>query len=299
VADYLRNASACLAAVRAGAPNAPLEGADLSGAPNWVLAYAKQESGQLAMLGQHFYAAGCVRNYAGQTALQADANLLSPALAAHEVANFKWLVAYAKIAKARPFMSETNSICSGGLAGVSNSYAAALWAIDYMLLGAETGVYGMNFHDRFVTYCTPYSPVCPVPGPRNEFAAEPIYYGMLFTHLLGTGHLLPVTVQAPTGDYVPAFALKPATGGGVRLIVENLNDWYTSVTLSVGGHASSASVLHLTAPALTATSGVKIQGAEVGTNGKIKPGAPTVIQCSSGKCQLTLTPYTAVLVTIP
>lgn len=158
----------------------------------------------------------------------------------------------------------------------------------------------MNFHDRFVTYCTPYSPLCPVPGLRDEFAAEPIYYGMLFTHLLGTGNLLPVTVSTGSAsDRVTAFALKPATGGGVRFMVENLTDRGTNVTLSVGGHATSASVLHLTAPGLTATSGVRIQGAKVGANGKIKPGAPTVIQCSPGKCQLSITPYTAVLVTIP
>jgi hypothetical protein len=262
------------------------------------LAYARQESGQLAILGEHFYVAGCVHNYQGKTALQADATLLSAAKAAYEVKNFQWLVSYAKIAKALPFMSETNSICSGGLAGVSNSYAAALWAVNYMLLGAESGVYGMNFHDRFVTYCTPYSPICPVPGER-EFAAEPLYYGMLFTHMLGTGSLLPVTVTTSTGDYVPAFALKPATGGGLRLMVENLSDGYTSVTFSAGGHASSATVLHLTAPALTATSGVTIQGAAVGADGTLRPGAPTVIPCSQGKCQLTLTPYTAALVNIP
>jgi hypothetical protein len=299
VAEYLKDAAACLSAVRAEAPSAPLEGADLTGAPTWLLAYANQESGRLAYLGQHFYVAGCVKDYAGQTALQADAKLLSPALVTHEVSNFKWLVADAKVARARPIMSETNSICSGGLAGVSNSYAAALWAIDYMLTGAENGVYGMDFHDRFTANCTPYSPLCPVPGRPGEFTAEPLYYGMLFTHLLGTGNLLPVAVRVPsTSDNVTAFALKPATGG-LRLIVENLTGQQTSLTLSVGGQATSASVLHLTAPGLTATSGVKIQGAAVGTSGTIKPGPPTGIKCSSGRCQLALTPYTAALVTIP
>ena len=299
VAEYLKDAAACLAAVRADAPSAPLEGADLTGAASWLLAYANQESGHLAYLGQHLYIAGCVKDYAGQTALQADAKLLSPALVTRAVSNFKWVVADAKIARARPIMSETNSICSGGLAGVSNSYAAALWAIDYMLTGAENGVYGMNFHDRFTASCTPYSPLCPVPGQPGEFTAEPLYYGMLFAHLLGTGSLLPVAVRVPsTSDNVTAFALKPATGG-LRLIVENLTGQHTSLTLSVGGRATSASVLHLTAPGLTATSGVRIQGAAVGASGTIKPGPPTVIKCSAGKCQLTLTPHTAVLVAIP
>jgi hypothetical protein len=297
LADYLRDAAACLAAVRSGAPNAPLEGADLTGAPGWLLAYAKQESGRLAFLGQHLYAAGCVANYRGQTARQAAAKLLSPALVAHEVSSFSWLVTDAKIARAWPIISETSNICSGGLAGVSNTYAAALWAIDYMLTGAEHGVRGMNFHDRFLTTCTPYSPLCPASGRPSEFAAEPIYYGMLFTHLLGPGDLLPVTVRASVAaGNVTAFALRPASGDGVRLMVENLTGRVAGITLILGGCLNSARILHLTAPGLTARTEVRIQGAEIGTDGMIKPAAPTVIRCPSARCQLRLAPYTAVLV---
>jgi hypothetical protein len=300
-ADYLRDDATCLAVVRAGAPSAPLEGADLTGSPDWLLAYAQQEAGKIALLGEHFYAAGCTRDYAGQTSLQADATLLSPAMAAHEVANFAWLVSYARVARARPIMSETNSICGGGLPGVSNSYAAALWAVDYMLGGAKDGVDGLNFHDAFTDGCAAYSPLCPMPGRPDEFTAEPLYYGMLFTHLLGSGSLLPVTVQTdPKGGNVTAFALRPATGAGVRLIVENLTSAITTVRLTPGGAANSATAVFLAAAGgLTATSGVEIQGATVSTNGTINPGPPTSITCSSGNCPLTLPPYTAALVTIP
>ncbi len=301
-ADYLQEAPVCLAAIRAGAPSAPLEGADLTGAKNWLADYATQESGQIAWVGQHLYAAGCTGNYAGESALQADARLLSPQTLAEEVFTFKFMVADAKIAGARPLMSETNSICGGGLAGVSDSYASALWAIDYMLTGAEYGLYGMNFHDRFLTNCTPYSPLCPVAaaGKPVEYTARPIYYGMLFTHLLGTGNLLPVTVSAnPRNGFIAAFALKPVTGRGLRLIIENVSNMGANVTLSAGGKPTAATVLHLTAPGLTATSGVRIQGAQVAPNGTIKPAAPTAIRCSSGKCPLAIPPYTADLVTIP
>jgi hypothetical protein len=295
VGSYLKDAAACLAAIRAGAPAAPLEGADLTGAPQWLASYVKQESGKVAWLGQHLYQAGCRQDYAGQTALQADAKLLSPSLTAREVSNFKWLVADAKIAKARPIMSETNSICSGGLAGVSDSFAAALWVIDYMLTGAENGVYGMNIHDRFTANCTPYSPLCPKIDRPDEYTAQPIYYGMLFTHLLGTGHLLPVTVRSG-GRNVTAFALRPVTGG-LRFMVEDLTPASTKVTLSAGRAARFMAVQYLTAPSLTATAGVTIQGAAVGPDGTIGPGAPTVLTCSGG-CRLTLPPYTAALVTL-
>jgi hypothetical protein len=301
-ADYLQDAAACLAAVRAGAPNAPLEGADLTGAPTWLASYAEQESGQLASVGQHIYPAGCVDNYAGESAREAAGKLLSPATFAKEVSILKWAAADAKIAKAPLLISEANSICSGGLAGVSNSFASALWAIDFLLTAAENGVSGVNFHGglNFVGGCFFYSPLCQVAGKRHEYAARPMYYGMLFTHLLGTGNLLPVTMTTrPRNDDVKAFALKPATGGGLRVLMENMTYLPANVTLSVASSTRSVRVLHLTAPGLTATSGVRIQGAAIGTNGTIKPGAPTIIKCSSGKCQLPITPYTAVLVTIP
>ncbi|HEY6787554.1 MAG TPA: hypothetical protein VI365_09600, partial [Trebonia sp.] len=312
-ADFQQEAAACLAAVRAGAPHAPLEGADLTGAPTWLAPYAKQESGQLASVGQHIYPAGCVGDYAGEPAREAAGKLLSPATFAKEVSILKWAAADAKIAKAPLRISEANSICGGGLAGVSNSFASglagvsnsfasALWAIDFLLTAAENGVSGVNLHGGLNSAgdCFFYSPLCQVAGQPNEYAARPLYYGMLFTHLLGTGNLLPVTLTTrPVNDDVKAFALKPATGGGLRVLVENMTYLPANVTLSVASSTKSVSVLHLTAPGLTATSGVRIQGAAVGASGTIKPGAPTIIKCSSGKCQLPITPYTAVLVTIP
>jgi hypothetical protein len=101
-----------------------------------------------------------------------------------------------------------------------------------------------------------------------------------------------------TSRNVVAFALRRATGG-MRVMVENMTGQYTNITLSAGGHPRSASMLRLTAPSLLAKSGVQIQGAQVGADGSIRPGAPTVIRCSAtGKCQLRLPPYTAALVSI-
>jgi hypothetical protein len=298
-AGYLAENKACLAQVRAGAPGVPLEGADLAGL-SWLPSYAKQESGQLAWLGEHYYPMGCASSYAGKTVAQVDAKLLSASLATAEASYFGSAAAAAKTAKAPLRMSETNNICAGGFAGVSNSYASALWVVDYLLTGAEHGVTGLNFHTGLSTSCTGYSPLCQVG--TGEYAAQPEYYGLLFAHLLGSGHLVKVTVATrAASDYVTAFALKPLTGGGLRLIVENLTSSHASITIHVGGNPARATVLHLTGPAagLAGTSGVKIQGAAVAANGTLTPGTPTTASCSKGNCYLTLNPYTAALVTIP
>jgi hypothetical protein len=179
-------------------------------------------------------------------------------------------------------------------------FAAALWAINYSLLGAEYGMDGMNFHNMFFGTCAAYSEICPEASDPRQFTVRPIYYGLLFAHLLGTGKFLPVAVSTgATARNVVAYALKPASGGP-HVMAENLTSLPTSITLAVGGSATSAKVLWLTAPGLLAKSGTRIQGATVSAaTGVIKPGAPTVIRCSGGKCHLTLPAYTAAIVTLP
>jgi hypothetical protein len=218
-------------------------------------------------------------------------------LAAKEAANFKHEAADAKIADAQLRMTETNTACGGGARGLSDSYAAALWVIDYLLTGAEHDVRGMNFHGGLDNSCQGYTPLCQA-GAR-EYTAQPIYYGMLFTHLLGPGRLLPTTVSMSSrAGNVAAFALTPEAGSDLRLMVENLSQYQTDVNLRVSGHPGTATVLHLTASSLLATSGVEIQSATVAANGSFTPGTPDTIQCSSQSCPITIAPYTAVIVTV-
>lgn len=291
--DYLSESASCLAAVLAGAPDVALAGPDTA-ATGWLSSYAASEAGKVSWLDQHYYALGC--HSEGQSPAQLASTLLSPAQTASEVAMFSASDAAAKTAHAQLRISETNTACGAGSVGLSDSYASALWAVDYMLTGAEHGVDGMNFHGGPGSSCQRYTALCQVGA--NEYAAQPIYYGMLFTHLFGTGHLLPVTVStSSTAGNVAAFALRPRTGG-LRLIVENLSEYQTHAVLRVGAHPGSATILHLTGPSLLATSGVRIQGAAVAANGSFTPGKPDTVHCSSRSCPVTIAPYSAVLVTI-
>jgi hypothetical protein len=133
----------------------------------------------------------------------------------------------------------------------------------------------------------------------SEYRPQPIYYGMLFTHLLGTGGFLPVKVSrsSPAGN-IAAFALKPGHGDGLRLMVENLSKDQAKATLRVGGYRGAASVLRLTGPSPLATSGVQIQGASAAANGTVTPDGPGAVTCTSGGCPVTIGPYSAVLVTL-
>ncbi len=294
LASYLSEAASCFASVRAGASSASLEGPDAAHV-SWLSAYAKAEAGTISMLGQHYYPLGC--HLPGQSIGQLADTLLSTALAAKEAATFRHWMAAAKTAHVPLRITETNSACDGGVRGLSDSYATALWAIDYLLTGAENGVAGMNFHSELGTSCQGYTPLCQVG--TNEYAAQPIYYGMLLAHLLGTGRILTVkTTMLPPFERLAAFALRPTTGAGYRVMLENLGPDRVTVTLRVGSAPRAGTMLHLTGPSLLATSGVAIQGKTVAPDGRFTPGQPDTLQCTSQGCPVAMDPYTAILVTL-
>ena len=76
-------------------------------------------------------------------------------------------------------MTETNSTVCAGTAGVSDTFASALWSLDYTLLLAQDGISTAEFMDGTnAAGCDPYTPLCPTTG---DLTPRPLYYGMLAT----------------------------------------------------------------------------------------------------------------------
>ena len=302
-AEYAKQVAACYEQVRAGAPHVPLEGPDAFGNPGFLAQYAKQMAGKIAWLTEHIYPLRCVgeASLVGVTPAKFDAELLSPLIAGKEYAGFGYMLADAEIAHAQLHITETNSACGGGLPGASNSYATALWVIDYLLIGAERGVAGFNFSGGLGSNCDDYTVLCETANGSDEWTGNPIYYGMLFARMLGTGRMVKVAVKTQAkSDFVTAFAVTPDKGAALRVMVENLSSSHTSVSVRVGGHPATVGVLRMAEPpaGLTATDDIKIQGATLAANGTLKPGKATAVKCSGGVCPLSLTPYSAALMTV-
>jgi hypothetical protein len=290
---FIAQDAVCLHNVAAAAPGVALAGPDTA-RTSWLPAYGAQRDIRVQWLNQHYYPLGCASK-ADMTDAQLASYLLSPEQAAREAAVFTATRNAAAAQSARPRISETDSGACDSAPGIANTYAAALWAIDYMLTGAENGMSGMNFHTGLNVKCASYSPLCGT-HVRHQYAPQPEYYGLLFTHLLGAGRLLPVRVESNLN--VTAFALSPFTGGGPHLMVENLSPTPAKAALRVGGNPRSATVLRLTAPSPLATSGITIQGAQVAADGSFTPGAPGTIGCAAGSCPVTIAPYSAVVVAV-
>ena len=90
-------------------------------------------------------------------------------------------------------LTEINSVTCGGLAGVSNTFATALWAPDALFELMRAGVSGVNVHVRTDAINAAFKLT------SDGLAARPLLYGLIaFRRILGTGPgmLVPVRESA-------------------------------------------------------------------------------------------------------
>jgi hypothetical protein len=200
-------------------------------------------------------------------------------------------------AKVPYVISETNSAACGGIPGVSNVFASALWSADWLAIAAERHAKSVALNGS-LDGCSAYTPLCRVAS--HEYIAAPVYYGMLFLHMLGQGQLFstPETVHGPSGTYVVTHAVI-SSSGVVRVMVQNLGHTSLNVVLKFRHGSGTGEAWYLTAPSLSATSGERIQGAAVSGNGTFKAGAPDAVRCRAGRCRLWLPAYSSVIVRLP
>ncbi|HKT01025.1 MAG TPA: glycosyl hydrolase family 79 C-terminal domain-containing protein [Rugosimonospora sp.] len=298
-ADYRAEFEACADAVtRAGAP---LAGPNTY-AGAWIANFARDEHDRVVLLTDQPYA--LAQDPARQPTL---ADLLSPATAARDLRLVDRAVAVARAYHLPLRRDETNSVNQGGLAGVSDVYGSALWALDYTLRLAQHGVSGLNFHGTAGLCGRPetdgkvrhYTPLCAAGAAdlaAGVLTPQPVYYGLLMAHLLGAGEFLPVTVTGAGSRHVDAYAVRGADGR-VRVLVVNADPAAAALRLDPGtGHA--AEVLHLTGESLDSSAGIAIQGRRVNRDGTFTPGPPDRISAGPGGFTLALRPASATLVTV-
>jgi hypothetical protein len=192
-------------------------------------------------------------------------------------------------------IAETNAVSCGGLAGLSNTYASALWVADWLMLGEENGSSGMYISGSLSSPCASFAPLCRASPTSRTLRAEPVYYGLLFTHLMGAGPTLPASVSSSAD--IAAHAV--LSGGRIHLMVENLGPVPAAVTLQVAGASGTAATYSLTGPSLAATTGVRVQGGTFNAAGTFKLGAPGAIACSGGLCHLTVPANSGVIAVLP
>jgi hypothetical protein len=190
-----------------------------------------------------------------------------------------------------PFrISETNAFDSGGAPGVSDSYASALWILDYFFEIALAGGAGANVHRQKVD-----SPIA-----DNNYVvvgATPQYYGMRFLTMAGQGNLLGTTVSAG-GLNVTAYAVQLATGGLNVVVINKDETQNLKLGIQVSQQVSAATLLQLTGPSSSATTGMAIQGATIDVDGSLATGAPQTLTTSGSQVSCNVPAISAALIQI-
>ncbi len=190
-----------------------------------------------------------------------------------------------------------NSVSGGGKTGVSDTFASALWVLDTLFNMASVGVNGVNIHTLPNAGYQLFN--FSQTGSSWQALVHPEYYGMLmFAQAFPAGaHLLPVSVA---GGPVKVWATA-APDGKTRVVLIN-KETTTPVTVQVNLANSSgpATLERLTAPSVTATSGVTLGGQGFGNStktGTLGPQQTASVQPLLGSYAVTLPAGSAALLT--
>lgn len=304
--QYLPDWQACAAA----AGSTPLAGPDVSSPTTtgaWVSQFAAAEKNRLSLLTIHGYSVS-----GGSSATQ----LLSPQTDASEVANVSQELAGARAAGLPIRIDETNSAAGGGITGVSDTYASALWSLDYSLLMAQDGFNGLNFHGGLGVCDAPlyngkfqiYTPICAANAADESakvYTAAPEYYGLYLADHMGSGRFLPVKISSGGSAAAPNLSAYAVRGddGKIRVaVIEKDATTAASVNIAIhftGGHSgTSAALVHLTGKSLASAQGVQIQGVSVDRTGRLPYRPATKLHVHNGTVALAIAAGSADLITL-
>ncbi|HWX75319.1 MAG TPA: hypothetical protein VNZ05_08430, partial [Solirubrobacteraceae bacterium] len=231
------------------------------------------------------------------------AKLLSPQTRELEEAS---LLRYTSIAQQgeTPFrLDETNNVSCGGVAGVSNTFAGALWAAGYLPRAMTLGVSGVNLHGLPAS-CTGYAPVC-APTPEalaaGALGVQPEWYALLLIKALVGERPLPTLTASPRHPNVLAAATLGASGALHFVLVDDdpPGSHAVAMRLRVGAGFAGASVLRLTAPAPQAVSGMLLGGRPIAPDGSWSaPARLPQARSRRGVVTVRMAPSSAALVSV-
>ena len=274
-AEWKRFQEAIVAAV----PNVRLCGPSIHNNAEWARRFMEDfgAANHVTLITEHLYPGG------------AGGKVPTPEIGRDRMLSGTFTAAYQKLhdgfvpmalAKGLPYrLEETNNYFNGGAADVSNTYASALWSLDYLYWWANHGAAGVNFHtgDRVAAGSTlqaaRYAAFVTMHG---GFEIRPLSYGMKAFELGGLGQLIPVNVEpGAEGINLTAYATR-ATNGEMTLTVINKEHGQggraakVRVDLGAGYHQPRQVVLSAPQNDVAAKEGITLGGAEIEKGGTWK-----------------------------
>ncbi|MES2473465.1 MAG: glycosyl hydrolase family 79 C-terminal domain-containing protein, partial [Pseudomonadota bacterium] len=191
-------------------------------------------------------------------------------------------------------MSETATLYGGGKPGVSDSFAAALWVLDYLFVLARFGAAGANLqtginHLGRLSY---YSPI--TDDRKGRYGAAPEYYGLLAFAQIADGEIIAADVNKGSVN-LSVHAVRQ-DGGGIGVAVINKDMTRDAAVTIAGAPQGEAQVMRLSAPSVSSLRGVTLGGAAVANDGRWG-GLSEAVTIQGGRAVLTVPAASAALVT--
>ncbi|MBN2180425.1 MAG: hypothetical protein JW715_00820 [Sedimentisphaerales bacterium] len=164
-------------------------------------------AGRLVQVTQHNYPFGCsyrnpgvkdVNQLVPQDAARSREKMLMPSAYRIYDRVLRGMLEATKGTDVTFRMTETNSYWFSGLKGASDSYASALWALDYLHWWSSHGAAGLNFHTGDITggaIALPCRYAAFVTS-GSGYEARPLGYGMKLFALAGSGNSLDVEISS-------------------------------------------------------------------------------------------------------
>ncbi|MHB8532641.1 MAG: glycosyl hydrolase family 79 C-terminal domain-containing protein, partial [Solirubrobacteraceae bacterium] len=279
-------------------PGIAVAGPDVSGSSifgSW--GYAEAQTQQPLLLTGHHYPMSCTHQPPPSIEL-----LLSPAIRGRAAQSLHTYVSVAAAQQLPVRIDETNSVSCGGVSGVSDTFAGALWATGYAAQAMAAGAIGINMHGH-PNNCAGYSPLCapnPVAVERGALRAQPDWYALLLTRSLIGYRPAPTLVSTPGApDLVATGFVGPRST--IKLLLSDDDPPGAAplaLRVAVGGGMGAGSVERLTAPSPQARSGVLLTGRTVAADGSWHPGRAGLAPDRGGYVSLSLPPSSAALLTV-
>ncbi|KAF7972459.1 hypothetical protein HWV62_17946 [Athelia sp. TMB] len=193
------------------------------------------------------------------------------------VADFTNTSAAAKAAGKPLLMFETNTASCGGFPGVSDSFASALWALDYGLTMAAAGFSGALLHVSGSTVyynrlTLPHQPFTAPPTNQStyrQWTISPIFYASLvMAEALGSSNTAQVVDLQANGfnNYTPAYGIyengRPARVALFNYLTDTsgASTYTASIGINGGPGISQVKVKYLSASSITQKSNITWAG---------------------------------------
>ncbi|HET9074383.1 MAG TPA: hypothetical protein VFN48_07370 [Solirubrobacteraceae bacterium] len=195
-------------------------------------------------------------------------------------------------------VDEINGISCGGQAGVSNTFAEALWALNILPALWQAGVQGVNIQTIDGNLNQVFTATHSAAGWR--VSTQPEYLGLLAFAQAAPGGSHLVKVAAPNRAGVYAFATRTPSGQE-HVIITNTTGSTLSEGVSVAGGHGAAAVSLLQARSLAATGGATLAGESLSTSTGELTGTAQVAQVGANRAGvygIRVPPHSAAILTV-